>query len=116
MHESSKNHLPEADGFEKAGLTPEPYEAVKAPRVGEAGVSTGRLLDRVLLSGTDHPGIGRLVRLRVKGEPCGDEGRIHVAKLRPLGRNGRSARVSVANGRRYEPGEKRCLKRRTWTR
>jgi len=31
MHESSKGHPPEADEFEKAGLTPEPCEVVKAP-------------------------------------------------------------------------------------
>jgi flavin reductase (DIM6/NTAB) family NADH-FMN oxidoreductase RutF len=37
MHESSKNHPPEADEFEKAGLTPASCEVVKAPRVEEAG-------------------------------------------------------------------------------
>jgi flavin reductase (DIM6/NTAB) family NADH-FMN oxidoreductase RutF len=37
MHESSRNHPPEADEFEKAGLTPAPCEVVAAPRVEEAG-------------------------------------------------------------------------------
>ena len=31
MFEASKNHLPEADEFEKAGLTPALCEAVKPP-------------------------------------------------------------------------------------
>ena len=62
MFESSKNHPPEADEFEKAGLTPAPCEVVGAPRVEEAGVSMECLLDRVLPLGTDHLVIGRMVR------------------------------------------------------
>jgi flavin reductase (DIM6/NTAB) family NADH-FMN oxidoreductase RutF len=86
MHESSKGHPPEADEFEKAGLTPEPCEVVKAPRVGEAGVSMECLLDRVLALGTDHLVIGRVVRFHVRDELYGENGRIDVAKLDPLGR------------------------------
>jgi flavin reductase (DIM6/NTAB) family NADH-FMN oxidoreductase RutF len=37
MHESSKNHPPEADEFERADLTLAPCEIVGAPRVEEAG-------------------------------------------------------------------------------
>lgn len=85
MYESSKNHPPEADEFEKAGLTPAPCEVVGTPRVGEAGVSMECLLDRVLPLGTDHLIIGRMVRFHVKDELY-DNGRINVAKLRPLGR------------------------------
>ena len=44
MYESSKSHPPEADEFEKAGLTPTPCEVVGAPRVEEAGVSMECLL------------------------------------------------------------------------
>jgi flavin reductase (DIM6/NTAB) family NADH-FMN oxidoreductase RutF len=43
------------------------------------------LLDRVLPLGTDHLIIGRMVRFHVKDELY-DNGRINVAKLRPLGR------------------------------
>jgi flavin reductase (DIM6/NTAB) family NADH-FMN oxidoreductase RutF len=53
MYESSKNHPPEADEFEKAGLTPTPCEVVKVPRVEEAGVSMECVLERVLPLGTD---------------------------------------------------------------
>src|SRR5918992_2938176 len=71
MHESSRNHPPEADEFEKAGLTPAPCEIVSAPRVGEAGVSMECLLDRVLPLGTDHLVIGRVVRFHVRDELYG---------------------------------------------
>ncbi len=85
MHESSKNHPPEADEFEKAGLTPAPCEVVAAPRVEEAGVSMECLLDRILPLGTDHLVIGRMVRFHVRDELY-ENGRIDVAKLQPLGR------------------------------
>jgi flavin reductase (DIM6/NTAB) family NADH-FMN oxidoreductase RutF len=85
MYESSKSYPPEADEFEKAGLTPAPCDVVEVPRVGEAGVSMECLLDRVLPLGTDHLIIGRMVRFHVKDELY-NNGRINVAKLRPLGR------------------------------
>jgi flavin reductase (DIM6/NTAB) family NADH-FMN oxidoreductase RutF len=85
MHESSKNHPPEADEFEKAGLTPAPCEVVDAPRVEEAGVSMECLLDRVLPLGSDHLVIGRIFRFHIKDELY-EDGRVNVAKLQPLGR------------------------------
>ena len=85
MHESSKSHPPEADEFEKAGLTAATCEVVKAPRVGEAGVSMECLLDRVLPLGSDHLVIGRMVRFHVRDELY-HNGRIDVAGLDPLGR------------------------------
>src|SRR5215210_4810078 len=85
MHESSKTHPPEADEFEKAGLTPAPCEVVKAPRVGEAGVSMECVLDRILPLGSDHLVIGRMVRFHVKDELY-ENGRIDVGSLDPLGR------------------------------
>ena len=85
MYESSKNHPPEADEFEKAGLTPAPCEVVGAPRVEEAGVSMECVLDRVLELGTDHLVIGRMVRFHVRDELY-ENGRINVEKLQPLGR------------------------------
>lgn len=86
MHESSKNHPPEADEFESADLTPAPCEVVGAPRVEEAGVSMECLLDRILSLGTDHLVIGRLVRFHVKDELYGENGGIDVSRLNPLGR------------------------------
>ena len=86
MFESSKSHPPEADEFEKAGLTPAPCEVVGAPRVEEAGVSMECLLDRVLPLGSDHLVIGRVVRFHVRDELYGENGRIDLAGLDPLGR------------------------------
>jgi flavin reductase (DIM6/NTAB) family NADH-FMN oxidoreductase RutF len=77
---------PEADEFEKAGLTPASCEIVGAPRVEEAGVSMECILDRVLPLGTDHLVIGRLVRFHVRDELYGENGRIDVSRLDPLGR------------------------------
>ena len=85
MYESSKSHPPETDEFERAGLTPAPCEVVKAPRVGEAGVSMECLLDRVLPLGSDHLVIGRMVRFHVRNELYHD-GRIDISALDPLGR------------------------------
>jgi flavin reductase (DIM6/NTAB) family NADH-FMN oxidoreductase RutF len=86
MFESSKNHPPKADGFEKAGLTPASCEVVGAPRVEEAGVSMECLLERVLPLGSDHLVIGRMVRFHFRDELYGKNGRIDVAGLDPLGR------------------------------
>ena len=85
MYESSKNHPPEADEFEKAGLTPATCQVVGVPRVEEAGVSMECLLDRVLSLGTDHLVIGRMVCFHVRDELYVD-GRIDVGGLNPLGR------------------------------
>jgi flavin reductase (DIM6/NTAB) family NADH-FMN oxidoreductase RutF len=84
MYESSGTHPPEADEFEKAGLTPTPCEVVMAPWVEEA-VSMECVLDRVLRLGTDHLVKGRIVRFHVRDELY-EDGRIDVARLQPLGR------------------------------
>ncbi len=54
--------------------------------VEETGVSMECLLDRVLPLGTDHLVIGRMARFHVRDELYGDNGRIDVAGLDPLGR------------------------------
>ena len=85
MYESSKNHPPEADEFEKAGLTPAPCEVVNAPRVEEGSVSTESVLDPVILLGSDHLVIGRVARFHIGNELYG-AGRIDAVGLDPLGR------------------------------
>ncbi len=85
MYESSKSHPPETDEFERANLTPAPGEVVRAPRVGEAGVSMECLLDRVLPLGSDHLVIGRMVRFHVRDELC-HNGRVDILALDLLGR------------------------------
>jgi flavin reductase (DIM6/NTAB) family NADH-FMN oxidoreductase RutF len=85
MYESSKSHPPEADEFEKAGLTPAPCEVVKASRVGEASINMECTLDRAIQLGSDHLVIGRMVRFHVRDELY-QNGRIDIAALDPLGR------------------------------
>jgi len=85
MYESSKNHPPEADEFEKAGLTPAHCEVVKVPRVEEAGVSMECVLERVLPLGTDHLVIGEMLCFHLRDELY-EDGRIDIAALNPLGR------------------------------
>ena len=85
MYESSKNHPPEADEFEKAGLTPARCEVVKVPRVEEAGASMECVLERTLSLGTDHLVIGEMVRFHLRDELY-ENGRIDIAALNPLGR------------------------------
>jgi flavin reductase (DIM6/NTAB) family NADH-FMN oxidoreductase RutF len=85
MHESSFNHPPEADEFEKAGLTAAPSEVVSAPRVGEAGVSMECVLERAIPLGSDTVVIGRVVRFHVRDDLYSG-GRVDVEGLDPLGR------------------------------
>jgi flavin reductase (DIM6/NTAB) family NADH-FMN oxidoreductase RutF len=85
MYESSKSHPPEADEFEKAGLTPAPCEVVKASRVGEASINMECTLDRAIQLGSDHLVIGRMVRFHLRDELY-QNGRIDIAALDPLGR------------------------------
>jgi flavin reductase (DIM6/NTAB) family NADH-FMN oxidoreductase RutF len=85
MYESSKNHPPEADEFEKTGLTPAHCEVVKVPRVEEAGVSMECVLERVLPLGTDHLIIGEMLCFHLRDELY-EDGRIDIAALNPLGR------------------------------
>ena len=49
-------------------------------------MGTECLLDRVLPLGSDHLVIGRVVRFHVRDELYGENGRIDVAGLDPLGR------------------------------
>ena len=86
MHESSGDHPPGADEFEAAGLTAAPCEVVRAPRVGEAGVSMECNLDRVVPIGTDHLVLGKVLRFHVRDGLYGETGRIDTAGLDPLGR------------------------------
>jgi flavin reductase (DIM6/NTAB) family NADH-FMN oxidoreductase RutF len=67
MLESSKNHPPEANEFERAGLTPTPGDR-RGPRVEEASVSMECLPDRVLPLGSDYFVIGHMVRFHVRDE------------------------------------------------
>lgn len=85
MYESSLNHAPDADEFAAANLTPAECEAVKAPRVREALISSECALDQILPVGGDHLVLGRVVRFHVRDDIY-ENGRVDLETLDPLGR------------------------------
>ncbi len=85
MYESSLGHAPEADEFAAASLTPAECEVVKAPKVGEALISTECALDQILPVGSDHLVLGRVLRFHIRDEIYKD-GRVDLESLDPLGR------------------------------
>jgi flavin reductase (DIM6/NTAB) family NADH-FMN oxidoreductase RutF len=85
MHETSINHPPEVDEFERAGVTPLNCEVVEVPRVGEAKISMECSVEHMLKLGSDYLVIGRMLRYHVVDELL-SEGRIDLKKLDPLGR------------------------------
>jgi flavin reductase (DIM6/NTAB) family NADH-FMN oxidoreductase RutF len=85
MHETSVNHPPEVDEFERAGVTPLNCEVVDVPRVGEAKISMECTVEHMLKLGSDYLVIGRMLRYHVADELLSD-GRIDLKMLDPLGR------------------------------
>lgn len=85
MHETSINHPPEVNEFEKAGLTPAPCEVISTPRVAEAKISMECTLEHLLKLGSDHLVIGRMQRYHVD-DALISNGRIDTLKLDPLAR------------------------------
>jgi flavin reductase (DIM6/NTAB) family NADH-FMN oxidoreductase RutF len=77
----------DVDEFQLTGLTPVPSDLVGAPRVGESPVSMECRLHRVVELGASFFVVGEIVRAHVKEEVLTD-GRVDIAKLRPLGRLG----------------------------
>jgi len=77
----------DVDEFALTGLTPVPSDLIKPPRVGESPVSMECRLHRVIELGSSGFVVGEILRAHVKDEVLTD-GRVDVAKLRPLGRLG----------------------------
>ena len=85
MQESSINHPPEVDEFERAKVTPAPSIAIDTPRVEEARISMECKLEKIIELGSDHLVVGRMLRYHVDNELI-DNGRIDTRKLDPLAR------------------------------
>jgi len=77
----------DVDEFQLTGLTPVPSDLVKPPRVGESPVSMECRLHQVVEMGNTFFVVGEILRAHVKDEVLTD-GRVDIAKLRPLGRLG----------------------------
>ena len=87
MVQTSGDWPENVDEFELTGLTPVPSDLVKPPRVGESPVSMECRLHRVIELGASFFVVGEIVRAHVKDEVLTD-GRVDIAKLRPLARLG----------------------------
>jgi flavin reductase (DIM6/NTAB) family NADH-FMN oxidoreductase RutF len=87
MVQSSGEWPVEVDEFQLTGLTPVPSDLVKPPRVGESPVSMECRLHKIVELGATFFVVGEIVRAHVKDEVLTD-GRVDIAKLRPLGRLG----------------------------
>lgn len=77
----------DVDEFALTGLTPVPSDLVRAPRVGESPVSLECRVFREIELGTAIFVVGEILRLHVRDDVLTD-GRVDVAKLRPVGRLG----------------------------
>ena len=77
----------DVDEFQLTGLTPVKSDLVKSPRVGESPASLECRLFRVIELGDAFFVVGEIVRAHVADDVMTD-GRVDVAKLRPVGRLG----------------------------
>ncbi len=80
----------DVDEFGITGLTPQPSDLVKAPRVAESPVSLECRLFREIELGNSVFVVGEVVRGHVRDDVLTD-GRVDPAKLRPVGRLGGDA-------------------------
>jgi flavin reductase (DIM6/NTAB) family NADH-FMN oxidoreductase RutF len=75
--------------FEWAGVTPQPSQTIRVPRVAEAPIAFECVLDRIITI-SDQPGGGAAIFGRVQAIYVRDdllnEGRIDPAILKPIGR------------------------------
>jgi flavin reductase (DIM6/NTAB) family NADH-FMN oxidoreductase RutF len=74
------------DEFAVAGLTPVPSRHVRPCRVAEAPISLECRLHTTLQPGSDRLVIGEVVAFHVARGVLGEDGRIDMARLDPLGR------------------------------
>ncbi len=77
----------EVDEFELTGLTAVESDLVQSPRVGESPASLECRLFRIVELGDAFFTVGQIVRAHVADEVMTD-GRVDVAKLKPVGRLG----------------------------
>ena len=87
MVEASGDWATDVSEFELTRLTPVPSDLVKAPRVGESPVSLECRLHREVDLGDATFVVGEVVRGHVSEDVLTD-GRVDIAKLKPVGRLG----------------------------
>jgi|TARA_B100000315_G_C14537185_1_gene569050 flavin reductase (DIM6/NTAB) family NADH-FMN oxidoreductase RutF len=101
VNQSAMEVAPEEDEFELAGLTKVAAKLVKPPRVAESPVQfecayhmTLRLPGKGVMGSSDVV-IGRVLAVHIADEALTDEGRLDIAKLRPIARLGYHDYTSV---------------------
>ena len=77
----------DVDEFALTALTPVPSDLIKPPRVGESPISMECRLHRLIELGSTFFVVGEILRAHVRDSVLTD-GRVDIAKLRPLGRLG----------------------------
>ena len=85
--EASGDWPEEVDEFAIAGLTPLASDLVRSPRVGESSINLECKVHRIIELGHTHFIVGEIVRAHVRDDVLTD-GRVDVAKLKPVGRLG----------------------------
>ena len=94
VNRSAQELPPEIDEFDIAGVTPAPSQLVRPPRVAESPIQFEcRHLQSVRIPGQGAMGtadvvFGRVIAIHIADWAINAEGRIDVAKLRPLARLG----------------------------
>lgn len=76
----------QVDEFALAGLTPVPSRYVRPSRIAEAPISLECRLYATLQPGSDRLVIGEVMAFHIARQVLGEDGRIDVARLDPLGR------------------------------
>jgi flavin reductase (DIM6/NTAB) family NADH-FMN oxidoreductase RutF len=87
MVQTSGEWPEDVDEFQLAGLTPVPSDLVKPPRVGESPINLECRLYRSIELGTTFFVVGEILRAHVRDDVL-SEGRVDIARLKPLGRLG----------------------------
>ena len=77
----------DVDEFALTGLTPAPAERVRSPRVLDSPVSLECVLERIVELGRTDLVVGEVVLAHARDDVLTD-GRVDIAKLRPIGRLG----------------------------
>jgi len=87
MVQTSGEWPEDVDEFRLAGLTPVASDLVKPPRVGESPINLECRLYRSIELGATHFVVGEILRAHVRDDVW-SEGRVDIARLKPLGRLG----------------------------
>lgn len=111
MNITAAEFPPETDEFEKAGLTKAPSVLVKPFRVAESPIQFEcTYVQTIRLPGSGRVGtadiiIGKVIGIHIKDEFILPDGKVDIAKIKPLARLGYSDYTTVDNVFELEPSK-----------